>query len=210
MEHTVYTSSSVIGRRHQELKTFPARSSKGPDGLTAQHLSDLLAGASDEQLKINLTDFVNVLLQEDLPTEVRDIFWRQTNRTAKEEWGDTTHSVWIHTHTTCPKYTNAYVITHRSDELQPTQVGVWVSGGAEAAVHTMRRLVSNMPDDHVLVKLDFSSPKLIYNTYNESRQKDHSRTHLNSFYYSLELALNSARQCIQLYQNDLLKQNWAT
>ena len=32
----------------RNLKSFPAGSSGGPDGLTAQHLSDLLAGALDE------------------------------------------------------------------------------------------------------------------------------------------------------------------
>ena len=37
----------------KNLKTFPAGSSGGPDGLTAQHLSDLLAGAPNEQLKTN-------------------------------------------------------------------------------------------------------------------------------------------------------------
>ena len=58
----------------KNLKTFPAGSSGGPDGLTAQHLSDFIAGASDEQLKTNLTDFVNVVLQGDLPTEAREIF----------------------------------------------------------------------------------------------------------------------------------------
>ena len=58
----------------KNLNTFPAGSSAGPDGLTAQHVSDLLAGALNEQLKTNLTDFVNVILQGDLPTEIRDIF----------------------------------------------------------------------------------------------------------------------------------------
>ena len=33
-------------------------------------------------------------------------------------------------------------------------VGVGVSGGAETAVHSLRGVVDNLPDDHVLVKLD--------------------------------------------------------
>ena len=57
------------------LKTFSAGSSGGPDGLTVQHLSDLLAGAPDEQFKTNLTDFVNVVLQGDLPTEAREVLF---------------------------------------------------------------------------------------------------------------------------------------
>ena len=59
----------------RNLKTFPAGSSGGPDSLTAQHLSDLLAEAPDEQFKTNLTDFVNVVLQGDLPTEAREILF---------------------------------------------------------------------------------------------------------------------------------------
>ena len=36
-----------------------------------------------------------------------------------------------------------------------------VSGGTEAAVHAVRRLVNHIPDDHVFVKLDFSN---VFNT----------------------------------------------
>ena len=58
----------------KNLKTFPAGSSGRQDGLIAQHLSDLLVGAPDEQLKTNLTDIVNIVLQGDLPTEVSEMF----------------------------------------------------------------------------------------------------------------------------------------
>ena len=36
-------------------------------------------------------------------------------------------------------------------------MGVGVSGGAETAVHAARRLVTNLPTYHVVVKLDFSN-----------------------------------------------------
>ena len=39
----------------------------------------------------------------------------------------------------------------------PLQVGVGVAGGAESAVHVTHRLLNNLPDDHVLVKLDFKN-----------------------------------------------------
>ena len=50
---------------------------------------------------------------------------------------------------------NSHVIERRSNDLSPIQVGVGISGGAEAAVHSIRRIVDNLPDNHVLVKLDF-------------------------------------------------------
>ena len=55
------------------------------------------------------------------------------------------------------KCANAFVIKRRSEELKPIQVGVGICGGAEAAVHATRRLLSNLPDNHVFVKLDFTN-----------------------------------------------------
>ena len=49
------------------------------------------------------------------------------------------------------------MIKRRSEELQPVQVGAGVPGGAEAAVNSVRRLVNHMPDDNVLIKLDFTN-----------------------------------------------------
>jgi len=54
------------------------------------------------------------------------------------------------------KCANSHAISRRSQVLQPQQLGVGVSCGAEAAVHASRRLVSNLPAGHVVVKLDFS------------------------------------------------------
>jgi len=55
------------------------------------------------------------------------------------------------------KCANNHVIEERGKAMQPQQLGVGVAGGAEAAVHAVRRLVSNMPDDNFIVKLDFSN-----------------------------------------------------
>ena len=56
------------------------------------------------------------------------------------------------------KCANNAVITRRSQEaLQPQQLGVGVSGGAEAAIHAARRLVSHLSSNHVIVKLDLSN-----------------------------------------------------
>ena len=53
------------------LKTFPAGSSGGPDGFTAQHLRDILSGAPDEKLKAALTGFINILLNGELPVHAK-------------------------------------------------------------------------------------------------------------------------------------------
>jgi len=55
------------------------------------------------------------------------------------------------------KCANSHVISRRNQVLQPQQLGVGVSGGAEVAVHATRTLVSNLPAGYVVVKLDFSN-----------------------------------------------------
>ena len=55
------------------------------------------------------------------------------------------------------KCANSHVIEQRSRALQPRQVGVGVAGGAEAAVHTMRRHINQLPPGHAIIKLDFSN-----------------------------------------------------
>ena len=47
----------------KSLKNFPAGSAGDPDGLTTQHLLDLLVEAADDKLKTNLSDFVDIVLQ---------------------------------------------------------------------------------------------------------------------------------------------------
>jgi hypothetical protein len=41
--------------------------------------------------------------------------------------------------------------------LCPRQLGVGTTGGCEAAIHPARRYLESMPEDHVMVKLDFSN-----------------------------------------------------
>ena len=45
------------------LRSFPRGLSGGPDGITPQHLQDMLSGEADEKLKNAITDFVNILLE---------------------------------------------------------------------------------------------------------------------------------------------------
>ena len=48
------------------LRMFPTGSSDGPDGLTAQYISDML----DENLKLAITEFINLLLNGELPVNM--------------------------------------------------------------------------------------------------------------------------------------------
>ena len=55
------------------------------------------------------------------------------------------------------KCVNKYAITLLGGSLMPVQLGVGELGGCEAAVHATRRFLAGMPDDYVVVKLDFSN-----------------------------------------------------
>ena len=41
--------------------------------------------------------------------------------------------------------------------LSPRQLGYGVRGGAEVAIHAARKYLKDLPDEHAMVKLDFSA-----------------------------------------------------
>jgi hypothetical protein len=48
--------------------------------------------------------------------------------------------------------------------LAPLQLGIGVSCGCEAAIHSTRRFIAHIPNDYAVVKLDFA------NAYNSIRR----------------------------------------
>ena len=55
------------------------------------------------------------------------------------------------------KCANNYATENLSAQLAPIQLGVGISGGAKAAVHVLRRYAEDLPNDHIIVKLDFTN-----------------------------------------------------
>ena len=100
---------------------------------------------------------MNVVLQSVLPIQAREtLFGGRLVALQKKDGGVHPIAVGYTLRRMAAKCANAHVIKSRSEALQPIQVGVGVSGGAKAAIHAMRSLVSTMPDDYVIVKLDFT------------------------------------------------------
>ena len=141
------------------LGTFPAGSSGGSDGFTAQNLGDILAGASDEKLKTTVTDFINAPLNGELPLPVREILSAAGSSLFTKKTGSKANCIGYTLRRLTAKCANSHVIK-RSEELQLIQVGAGVSCGAEAAVHAVRRLVNHMPDNHVFVNWNLSIPSI--------------------------------------------------
>ena len=55
------------------------------------------------------------------------------------------------------KCANAFGINKLTSFFYPHQLGVGTPGGCEAAVHSARRYIEAMPQDHVVVKIDFTN-----------------------------------------------------
>ena len=140
------------------LKSFPPGSSGGPDGLTAQHIRDLLGCSAGPRLLSSLTSLVNLLLRGDLCPVVNAIlFGGRLIALRKKDGGVRPIAIGYTLRRLAAKCANFFAVNKVLSLLLPLQVGVGVPGGAEAAVHAFRRFVSNMPDGHVAVKIDFSN-----------------------------------------------------
>ena len=142
----------------KSLRSFPHGSSGGPDGLTPQHIIDLLTGATDFCLLSALVDWVNLMLAGSFSEEVNAIiFGGRLISLVKKNGGVRPITVGYTLRRLAAKCANNHVIKRRGQELRPVQLGVGVPAGAEAAVHATRSLVHNLQTDHAVVKLDFSN-----------------------------------------------------
>jgi len=140
------------------ISSFPAGSAGGPDGITPQHLKDVVAFGVDDNIGQHLTDLVNLLLKGGLPEEVNDIIYgANLLALSKKDGGIRPIAVGYTWRRLAAKCANSYAVTRLSQLLAPIQLGVGIPGGAEAAVHATRRWLTTMPEDNVLVKLDFTN-----------------------------------------------------
>jgi hypothetical protein len=140
------------------ISSFPAGSAGGPDGITPQHLKDLMAFGVDENIGQHLSDLVNLLLMGGLPEEVNEVIYgANLLALSKKDGGIRPIAVGYTWRRLAAKCANSYAVTRLSQLLAPIQLGVGIPGGAEAAVHATRRWVTTMPEDRILVKLDFTN-----------------------------------------------------
>ena len=59
-------------------------------------------------------------------------------------------------HRLAAKCVEKYALNVLKDTFTPSQLGAGVSGGCEATIHTTCRFLENMPNNYVVVKIDFS------------------------------------------------------
>jgi len=139
------------------IRSFPAGSSGGPDGVRPQHILDLInCRECGSALLTSITGFVNSLLQGNCHPEVAPVlFGGSLIALQKKSGGVPPVAIGYTWRRIAAKCANAYATYTLSSYLSPIQLGVGVSGGCEAAVHATRRFADDMPATHCIVKLDF-------------------------------------------------------
>ena len=152
----------------EAIRTFPAGSSGGPDGIRPKHVLDIVSCPSHGRQALgSLTVLVNILLRGECPPAItRILFGAKLLALTKRSGGIRPIAVGYTWRRIVAKCANAYAISKLSGVLQPLQLGVGVKGGCEAAVHATRRLITDLPDGWAATKLDYSNA---FNTLRRDR-----------------------------------------
>ena len=139
------------------IMSFPNGSAGGPDGLRPRHLKDLLIGAEDDHpLLQRITELMNLILDGSTPTAVRPIlFGASLTAITKQAGGIRPIAVGYLWRRLSGKLVCNHVSARMAALLSPHQLGFGVKGGAEAGVRAARRFITNLPDNEVMIKIDF-------------------------------------------------------
>jgi hypothetical protein len=141
------------------LKSFPAGSSGGPDGLKPQHFMDLVnCREGGAELLSAVTAFINVLLEGSCNSKLASFFFGGRLIALEKKGGGIRPIVIGYTlRRWASKCANSFAQSKLSKFFHPLQLGVGTPFGCEAAIHSSRRFIELMPDNYVLAKIDFSN-----------------------------------------------------
>ena len=139
------------------LRSFPAGSSAGPDGLRPNHLLDRVnCKESGDALLFALTSFTNCILAGLCPSAVIPVFFEGRLITLQKKAGGIRPIAIGYTlRRMVAKCASTFAITKSENLFAPLQVGVGVPKGCEAAVHATRCFVTSMPSGYMMAKVDF-------------------------------------------------------
>lgn len=145
----------------EAIKSFPAGSAGGLDGLRPQHLKDMTSpytGLAGERLVTTLTEFANMCLAGRVPPAVRPLFYGATLCALVKKGGGVRP---IAVGSTFRRLVAKAACRSLRDvvvsKLAPSQLGFGVALGAEAAAHAARSFLLNMDSGQALLKIDFSN-----------------------------------------------------
>lgn len=139
------------------IRSFPAGSCGGPDGIRPQHISDLInCVETGSSVLTAITAFVNTLLSGKCHPSVRTILFGGTLIALNKKSGGirpiAIGYVWRRIAAKCA---NTFALSKLTNYFIPHQLGVSVPGGCEAAIHAARRFTDSLQPGSAVIKLDF-------------------------------------------------------
>ena len=163
------------------IKSFPAGSAGGPDGIRPQHILDLTNNQeAGPALVTSLTTFINMLLAGCCPDTVIPVFFGGSLIALEKKCGGIRPIAIGYTlRRLAAKCANTHALHTIGAKLLPEQLGLGTPGSCEAAVHATRRFLANMPPDYLLVKLDFSNA---FNNIHRDAMLSAAAEHVPSIY----------------------------
>ena len=151
------SSSDIV----DAIKSFPAGSSCGLDGLKPQHLKDMTgqsSGVVGQRLISELSEFTNLCLSGDIPEIISPVFFGATLCALSKKNGGIRHIAVGGTIRRLVAKTACRIMCDRAvSKLAPTQLGFGVQHGAEAAVHAARTYLQDLAPGRAILKIDFSN-----------------------------------------------------
>lgn len=170
--------NATINNVNLAISSFPAGSSSGLDGLTPQHLKDMISIATGEtgfKVLITLTKFSNFLLTEKVCPEIVPIFFGASLCALnKKDGGIRPIAIGCTLRRMVSKIISRYLLNPLGSKLSPIQLGFGTKYGCEAAVHATRTFLMKNKSD-ILLKID------IKNAFNTLYRENMLTAVLNQF-----------------------------
>ena len=166
---------------------FPQGSTGGLDGLTPQHLKDLIRSEGEPSpLLAAITALINVILRGQVPPAARaSFFGGRLIALSKKDGGIRPISVGNVLRRLTAKVASLAVAPLAADIFKHVQVGVGVRGGMEGAIHSTRQFVESLSSEEVVVKLDF---KNAFNTIRRDVVLEEVSKHIPSIFHFVSTA----------------------
>ena len=144
----------------RSIRSFKPGSAAGPDKLSPQHLKELISQQTGEpgiRLLTALTSLANLMLAGSIPSFIQPLLYG-ANLIAlqKPDGGVRPIAVGNSIRRMVAKAASVLVGERIGSKLRPVQLGYGSSGGCEAAVHAIRRFLSNS-GPRVLMKIDYKN-----------------------------------------------------
>ena len=179
------------------LKSFNNCLSGGLDCLRPQHLKDLVSIPTQADAVLSsITQFINLLVRGICPLSAIFFFFGGRSVAMAKKGGGVrpiaVDSVWRRLASKCAL---SLVFEEVKKVLHPLQLGVWVKGEVEAAIHSVRSLVNALPDNWSLLKVDFINA---FNTLRRDSLLEAVKSHCPGIYNYCLIAYGYRKYVIDL------------